>query len=592
MSGRTVLRVATVALGVLAAGGTGVHGSSAQEQRPAADFVVDKARFELLRPAEPPLTAEGTGAYRGAIEVVPSGGGFIVVNDVGVEDYVKGIVEVPSSWPAEAQKAQAIAARTYGLNRVQNPTPAPWGVAAHICPTDACQVYWGIRGEEREGGQNWIAAVNATAGQVLLYNGRPIFAQYSASNGGRSAAGSQPYLRSVPDPDDARTKLGHWQYSVPLSALAPLLGVQPPDTLTAVSRQGDAVVFTVRSPTPATTAPPTTQPLLPLAPTTTAAAPAPAPEASPATRQLSVPVGDFVSRANGGLPTPAGLPKALPSSQFTLRTSGDSVVIDGGGWGHGVGMSQYGALGKANRGMGAADILAAYYSGIRPSRPGGLPATIRVAIAPESGALTVSSPGLFRIVDGQGRTVVPVARGGWRATPAGGQVRITPPEDQRGPIVVDALTVDPSSPEVGAPPTVHFEVSSPALVAVRIVPPGAPAQDLPPQVVNSGPVSVPVPPGATDGDYHLFLTAAAGPGRQAGVPVRFVVGDPQEGSAPGVAVGGVVIPQSDGGGGGPSPALVVVAAALLGGDLLLARTARRRRQSALTPAPPEPSGSA
>src|SRR5687768_17297066 len=69
-------------------------------------WIVDRVRFEPLDPAGAPMVAEGVGQYRGALEVRP---GLIVLNDVALDDYLKGISEVPTSWPAEAQRAQAVA---------------------------------------------------------------------------------------------------------------------------------------------------------------------------------------------------------------------------------------------------------------------------------------------------------------------------------------------------------------------------------------------------------------------------------------------------------------------------------------------------
>src|SRR5205807_4868280 len=136
-----------------------------------------------------------------------------VFNQLPLEDYVKGIVEVPAAWPAAALQAQAIAARTYGLNRQLG--------EGEICPDDACQFYQGTVGEERDDGDRWAAAVDATAGQVPLANGSPIRAEFSSSNRGRSVAGGSPYLRPVDDPDDAYSPLHHWHYTLPLAALAP-----------------------------------------------------------------------------------------------------------------------------------------------------------------------------------------------------------------------------------------------------------------------------------------------------------------------------------------------------------------------------------
>jgi stage II sporulation protein D len=138
---------------------------------------VERVRFESLEP-DGFLTASDLGDYRGAMELVRSGSGLGVINDVGVEDYVRGISEVPSSWPMEALRAQAIAARTYGLNQKQNPPPSASEMGADICPTQACQVYVGLAKERAEAGERWVAAVESTRGQVLLKKGSPIRSMY------------------------------------------------------------------------------------------------------------------------------------------------------------------------------------------------------------------------------------------------------------------------------------------------------------------------------------------------------------------------------------------------------------------------------
>src|SRR5690606_12406446 len=74
------------------------------------------------------------------------------------------------------------------------------------------------------------------------------------------------------------------------------------------------------------------------------------------------------------------LPDTLPSSRFEIDLDEDTVTIDGRGWGHGVGMSQYGAKGRAEQGDGYRDILAAYYAGLEPVVPDTLPQRIRVGL--------------------------------------------------------------------------------------------------------------------------------------------------------------------------------------------------------------------
>jgi SpoIID/LytB domain protein len=101
---------------------------------------------------------------------------------------------MPASWSAEALKAQAVAARTYALwSRDQDPNGA-----AQICDTSSCQVYRGYSAEDPRSN----AAVDATPAQVLTYQGRPAFTQFSSSSGGWTSAGSRPYLVAEKDPYD------------------------------------------------------------------------------------------------------------------------------------------------------------------------------------------------------------------------------------------------------------------------------------------------------------------------------------------------------------------------------------------------------
>ncbi|HEX2043907.1 MAG TPA: SpoIID/LytB domain-containing protein [Acidimicrobiales bacterium] len=485
---------ALVSVLALASAGPLPAPASGAEER---GWVVDKVRFEPAGEGAATVTAEGVGTYRGAIEVAPGGGGLAVINDVGVEDYVKGVAEVPPQWPAAAQRAQAIAARTYALHQKANAVDSPWRAAgADICPTQDCQVYIGVASEQRPGGANWVAAVNATARQVLLSGGKPILALYSSSNGGRSASGGKPYLRAVNDPDDARSGLNRWSHAVPLAALVPLLGVAPPFTLVNVGRDTGAVMFTVKDP-------------------------------AGALSQRSMAPEDFRARANGALGAPGGLPSALPSPRFTLKTSADKVVFEGGGWGHGVGMSQHGAYGKAVRGMSASDILAAYYGGIRPATlgPDQLPPTIRVAVALGRGGVTVAPERHFRVVTGSGETLGHLEVGRWRVVPAKGGVRVVPPEGRDRPLAAEAAVVEPPPPGLDTP-LLRFDLSAPAVVTVRYVTPTGLPGALPPKVVDAGEVVERLPRPSTRGDYNVMIEADGGPGRFLSVPLTLRVDGP------------------------------------------------------------------
>lgn len=140
-----------------------------------------------------PLHSVGRGrTYRGLFEFTGGPGGARLRNHVDVEQYLKGMAEVPGNWPAAAVQAQAVAARTFALRAM--------AAGGEICDTESCQVYSGVAGESP--GQS--AAVDATAGTVVLHNGGYAATFYSASGGGVSATvaegfggqGDVPYLQA------------------------------------------------------------------------------------------------------------------------------------------------------------------------------------------------------------------------------------------------------------------------------------------------------------------------------------------------------------------------------------------------------------
>ncbi len=158
--------------------------TSAGAERPLTGSMV---RFEPLAAGEGGLTVAGTGTFRGAIEVRRNGRGLAVVNHLSLEEYVRGIDEVPPSWPAAALQAQAIAARTYAAHKALAGEARWRKVGADICATSTCQVYRGLDAEKRARGYGWLPAVEATAGRALLEGGRPIMASYSSTANGPRA---------------------------------------------------------------------------------------------------------------------------------------------------------------------------------------------------------------------------------------------------------------------------------------------------------------------------------------------------------------------------------------------------------------------
>jgi len=164
-------------------------------------------------------------AYRGALEAT-GGAGLRLVNLVGIEDYLRGMSEVPGTWPPAAVQAQTVAARTYALRAVQ--------ASGELCDDARCQVYVGQTAENP--GQD--AAVAATSGQVITHGGALAAAVYSADAGGVSATtfegfgtpdGVYPYLTTVRYDTDNPLP---WRLEVSLGDVARRLGY--PGTVTGV----------------------------------------------------------------------------------------------------------------------------------------------------------------------------------------------------------------------------------------------------------------------------------------------------------------------------------------------------------------------
>ncbi len=176
-------------------------------------------RFEPLAGDSDGITVAGAGTYRGVIEVRRNGAGLAVVDDLGLEDYVRGIDEVPPSWPAAALQAQAIAARTYAAHRAITGDNRWQAVGADICATSICQVYRGLDAERRAKGYGWLAAVEATAGRALLSGGQPILASYSSTANGPRAM-SQNGALEMANAGRSATEILQSYYGVGPSAAA------------------------------------------------------------------------------------------------------------------------------------------------------------------------------------------------------------------------------------------------------------------------------------------------------------------------------------------------------------------------------------
>ena len=176
-----------------------------------------EGEFRAPGPVELVLPSGATTPYRGRLRAAaPSAGSTYrdTVNVLGLNSYLRGVVpsEMPASWQPEAVQAQAVAARTYAVwSRNQNSDRY-----YQVCDTTSCQVYKGVDGEHPLGDD----AIAATGKQILTYDGKAAFSQFSASSGGWTSAGSVPYLKAKQDPYDDWSGNTNHDWSVSLTAAA------------------------------------------------------------------------------------------------------------------------------------------------------------------------------------------------------------------------------------------------------------------------------------------------------------------------------------------------------------------------------------
>jgi stage II sporulation protein D len=304
--------------------------------------------------------------------------------DTPLEAYLNGVLpgEVPSAWPLEAQKALAVAARTYA--QVSRGKHAAEGF--DVCDGTHCQMYLGhVPGAARS-----ERAVRETRGLVALSGGQPIRAFYSADCGGRTASNEdvpfpdnptepQPYLRSTRDapqpggPDYcSKSPHHHWTRlltaaqietalnSDPTTAIGKLLDVQ----ITEVDPSGRAKSIEVKGELPAEATP--AEATIP-----GSAGPDPGLPGSPGT-EPSPGYPRAVTRTMPGYAFRRAVgPRRLKSTLFTLaRVGADRYRFTGAGYGHGVGLCQIGARGMAEPPYRRSfrQILAHYYRGVQLAR--------------------------------------------------------------------------------------------------------------------------------------------------------------------------------------------------------------------------------
>ncbi len=346
--------------------------------------------------------------YNGGFRFERIGGGKLtVVNIVGFEDYVKGVVsaEMSTSWSIEALKAQAVAARSYALTLGTKHGTHHFD----ICDDIHCQRYTG----QTSAGANSNAAVDQTVGQVALYNGKVAETYYYSSNGGASQSVSvvwgtnqslYPYLTEVVDPYEPTLNLKNtWERTFTSAQLiskllagnnvtAPIVSAE----ITSYTSAGNPWMITFTDSAgksfPVRSGRVYSNLGLPSCRFGFAGSgsgqPAPTPPSGSisinGTTQVSGVSGLYAIDGNGGLTALGGDVYVVTDSgtaqlgqgggQSQGQGSGSwagsasaangSITFAGRGWGHNIGMSQFGAKAMAEQGHTYQQILQFYYTGI------------------------------------------------------------------------------------------------------------------------------------------------------------------------------------------------------------------------------------
>ena len=300
----------------------------------------------------------GTPSYAGTLELRAVSGGMAVINELPVETYLCGVVpsEMPASYELEALKAQAVCARSYAFRQMTSYGYPEY--EAHVNDSTDFQVY---NNSERQ--ENSTRAVAETEGQVVRYKGEIATTYYYSTSCGRTTSleawGTDPgdsggYLQSVEvrgDSGDYEKDLPwyRWTAQVPVQTLSALVsantGVQvgtlssvevtkrgPGDVALQIVASGDAGSVTV--------------------------------DTENKIRGALGGSGYTITKNDGSTSQSTAL---LPSAFFTIEKSGDTFVISGGGFGHGIGMSQNGANEMAKQGADYREILQMFYKDVEIS---------------------------------------------------------------------------------------------------------------------------------------------------------------------------------------------------------------------------------
>lgn len=259
-------------------------------------------------------------AYAGSFEIIKDKNGLYVINTIPFEKYIEGVVasEIGRDWELEALKSQAVISRTYAVfNKNLNINKN-----FHVTSSVLHQLYKGDNDDPLI-----TRAVEDTKGEILTYEGNPINALYHATCEGITELpeevwkNSYPYLKSV-ECNGKNAPYEIWQRSFASEALGKALGVNDITDVHIASYTSTGRVKTLKIVSD--------------------------------TNEKEIKATEF-RRLLGY--------KELPSTHFTVTKADTEIVFHGKGYGHGVGLSQWGALEMARQGKTYKEILAHYYPG-------------------------------------------------------------------------------------------------------------------------------------------------------------------------------------------------------------------------------------
>lgn len=338
----------------------------------------------------------GEKQYRGKLEIINNSGSLTAVNVLSMEEYLYSVVasEMPSSWAKEALKAQAVASRSYSYSKQGAHSSSGYD----LCDSTHCQLYTGISGEA----ESVREAVDETKAIMAYYNSIAINGVFSSSNGGYSADSKSvwnydcPYLVAVEDSQELGGKV--WQRTFNFSDIANAVGnigavqsisIEKDSTSGRVNKMiikgssGEKILerenirtffsalggslesrnFNIAQSTSTNLGSTTSAISVVSKDGVSSLGNSVTASSSSSTESISLQGSYTINSTNAK--TPLSLITITNSAPLAQTISGTTTVtFSGKGWGHGVGMSQYGAKTMAENGATYDQILKHYYTGI------------------------------------------------------------------------------------------------------------------------------------------------------------------------------------------------------------------------------------